>query len=86
MAALCVGHHALGFGMVADGFTAYRVKPVNLLYLPAFGIGVKAGALLVVLRALAAGLVFGRDANPYADVLCALVFFHPVTSPIRIER
>ena len=31
------------------------------------GFGVEAGALLVVLRAFAASLIFGRDAEPDAD-------------------
>jgi len=45
---------------------------VDLFDLPAFGFGVVPGSLLVMLRAFPFGLVFRRDSNPDADLLCLL--------------
>jgi len=48
-----------------DGFAAYGIEAVCLDCPPTFGFGIKPGAALVVLWALATGLVFRGHANPY---------------------
>jgi hypothetical protein len=45
----------------------------SLLDLPALRFGIVPGSFLVMLRAFAPGLIFGRDPNPNAD---GLRFFH----------
>lgn len=58
----------MGLWMVANRFPAYRLKVIDLLDLPAFGLGVCAGALFMVFGTLASRLVFGRYADPDADM------------------
>ncbi len=62
-----VGHHPLGLGMLADGFSAHAFEPVDVDDSPATGLGIVPRTLLVVLGALALCLVLGRDPDPDAD-------------------
>ena len=61
--------HPLGLGMSHHRLPAHCFEVVDLADIPALRLGVGPGALLVVLRALASGLVLGRDADPDADGL-----------------
>jgi hypothetical protein len=63
--------------MTHDGLSADCLQMINFLDLPALGFGIVLGSLLVVLRAFAPGLVFGRDPNPDADGLRFVHFFNP---------
>jgi len=69
-----VFEHALGFREAHDRFAADRFEVKDFLYLPPLGLGIVAGALFVVFRAFAPGLVFGGDANPDADLFSGVSF------------
>lgn len=57
------------FGELFDGLPAHAIKAVDLNDLPVLGLRVIPGALLVMLGAIAAGLVLGGDADPDANGL-----------------
>lgn len=59
------------------------LQMIDFFYLPAFRFGIVPGALLVMLRAFAPGLVFGRDSNPNAD---GLVFVHDRVFPTNLRK
>jgi len=59
--------HPLGLRKADDRLAAHCLKMVDLFDLPAFGPSVEAGALLVMLRAFALGLIFGGDPDPNAN-------------------
>jgi hypothetical protein len=58
-AAAHVSEHALSFGVRHDRLPAHGVEAIHLHHVPALGFGVCMGALLVMLRAFAAHLIFG---------------------------
>src|SRR5262249_18811040 len=64
-----VGHQPLRLWVLHDGLSRDAFQVVDLADLPAAGLGVTNGSHLVMLWALALGLVFGRDPNPDADGL-----------------
>ena len=64
-----VGHHPLRLRVLHDGLPGDAFQVIDLGDLPAAGFGVALGSHLVMLGALALGLVFGRDPNPDADGL-----------------
>jgi hypothetical protein len=68
-AGLHVLHHAARFRVGHDRFAGDTGQVVQGHYFPPADLGVGAGAVLVVLRALALGLVFGRDPDPDRDLL-----------------
>ncbi len=55
---LDVAQHALGFGMSHDGLAADGFEAVHAFDPPILGLGIRAGAFLVVLRAFATYLIF----------------------------
>lgn len=59
--------HSFGLGVAKNGLPRDGLHVVDLADAPAFGLGVVPGALLVVLGAVAPGLVFGRDPDPDTD-------------------
>ena len=61
--------HALRLRVPDDGLPAHGLEVIRLADLPAFGLGVGARALLVVLGALALGLILSRNTDPDADKL-----------------
>jgi hypothetical protein len=63
-----VFHHPAGLGVGHHGFAGDALKVVDRDYRPSFGCRIHPGAVLVVLGALAFGLVLGRDPNPDRDV------------------
>lgn len=65
--ALNVLEHPLGFGVLDNRLTGNALQVIDLDHGPASGFGVMAGAEFVMLRAFAARLILGRDANPDAD-------------------
>lgn len=62
-----VGEHPFRFRMFEHRFSADAFKVVHLDDVPTLRFGIVSGAFFMVLRALAAGLILGRDANPDAD-------------------
>ena len=64
-----VGEHPLGFRMVNHRLARHNGQVVELFDCPAVESGVLAGAFLVMLRALALGLILGRDPNLDANRL-----------------
>jgi hypothetical protein len=63
-----VVEHPLSFWLTQDRLAAHRFQVGDLPDVSRLGFRAVAGALLMVLRALAFGLVFGGDTNPDADV------------------
>lgn len=69
VARLHVAEHPLGLGMTHDRFPAHRFEVVDLDDLPTLRLGIEACAPLMVLGALAPGLILSRDADPDARSL-----------------
>lgn len=67
VAAFNVFEHPLRLGVLHHGFARDAFEVIDLDHHPAFGIGIAAAALFMVLRAFAPALVFGRDADPDPD-------------------
>jgi hypothetical protein len=62
-----VVEHPLGLGVLQDRLSGDGFEVVDLAHLPALHLGIHPGARLVVLGALALGLLRSRDPEPDAD-------------------
>jgi len=64
---LDVLQHPLSFRMAHHSFAAHAFEVIDLTDVPTLRFSVKPRALFVVLRALAASLIFRRNSNPDSD-------------------
>src|SRR5262249_28524522 len=78
VAGLDVLEHPLGFSMAHHRVTAHRFEMICLANRPALGVGVQAGALLVVLGAFASRFVLFGNPHPYSYRLMKNAFGHGV--------